>query len=143
LVVHWQKQKHQIHWIKYFIIWISKIVWNWSIKNELCDANIELAYSYNKIFNPVNLVFLFLSMHDQFFAKQLMKIFNTSISNYLKKHILKFFRQNNYTKKAKILYFFNLVYILSLVALAYDKIMWFIYHWPAICHARRRHLQIE
>ena len=32
------------------------------IKNELFDANIELAYLYNKIFNPVNLVFLFLSM---------------------------------------------------------------------------------
>jgi hypothetical protein len=21
---YWQKQKHQIHWIKYFIIWVSK-----------------------------------------------------------------------------------------------------------------------
>jgi Zn-dependent protease with chaperone function len=38
------------------------IVWNWSIKNVLFDANIELAYLYNNIFNPVNLVFLFLSM---------------------------------------------------------------------------------
>jgi hypothetical protein len=28
---------------------------------------------------------------------------------------LKFFRQNNYTEKAKILYFLNLVYLLSLV----------------------------
>jgi hypothetical protein len=23
-ILHWQKQKHQIHWIKYFIIWVSK-----------------------------------------------------------------------------------------------------------------------
>ena len=22
--LYWQKQKHQIHWIKYFIIWVSK-----------------------------------------------------------------------------------------------------------------------
>ena len=27
-------------------------------KNLLFDANIELAYPYNKIFNPVNFVFL-------------------------------------------------------------------------------------
>jgi hypothetical protein len=27
-----------------------------------CPTNIEFAYPYNKIFNPVNLVFLFLSM---------------------------------------------------------------------------------
>jgi hypothetical protein len=30
---------------------------------------------------------------------------------------LKFFRKNNYTEKAKILYFLNLVYFLSLVGL--------------------------
>ena len=37
-------------------------------------------------------------------------IFNTSISNYLeKKHLFKFFRQSNYTEKAKILYFLNLL----------------------------------
>jgi hypothetical protein len=42
----------------------------------------------------------------------------TLISKYLKKkHLLKFFRQNNYTEKAKILYFVNLVYFLSLVDL--------------------------
>jgi hypothetical protein len=35
----------------------------------------------------------------------------------MKKHLLKFFRQNNYTEKAKILYFLNLVYFLSLVGL--------------------------
>ena len=34
-----------------------------------------------------------------------------------KKHLLKFFRQNNYTEKAKILYFLNMVYFLSLVGL--------------------------
>ena len=45
-------------------------------------------------------------------------IFNISISNYLeKKHLLKFVRQNNHTEKAKILYFLNLVYFLSLVGL--------------------------
>jgi hypothetical protein len=37
---------------------------------------------------------------------------------------LKFFRQNNYTEKAKNLYFLNLVYFL--IWLAYDKIMCFI-----------------
>ena len=27
-ILQWQKQKHQIHWIKYFIIWVSKLnVW--------------------------------------------------------------------------------------------------------------------
>ena len=37
-------------------------------------------------------------------------IFNTSISNYSeKKHLFKFFRQSNYTEKAKILYFLNLL----------------------------------
>ena len=53
------------------------------IKNELFDANIELAYLYNKIFNPVNLVFLFLSMqyirlttYCHIFVKQLMTDFN-------------------------------------------------------------------
>ena len=35
----------------------------------------------------------------------------------LKKTSLKFFRQNNYTEKANILYFLNLVYFLSLVGL--------------------------
>ena len=37
-------------------------------------------------------------------------IFNSSISNYLeKKNLFKFFKQNNYTEKAKILYFLNLL----------------------------------
>jgi len=35
----------------------------------------------------------------------------------LKKHPLKIFRQNNYTEKAKILYFLNMVYFLSVVGL--------------------------
>jgi hypothetical protein len=65
-------------------------------------------------------------------------IFNTSISNYLKKRLLKFFRQNNYTEKAKILYFLNLVYFLSL---AYDKIMCFIDLWPTLCDVIGRHLE--
>jgi hypothetical protein len=34
-----------------------------------------------------------------------------------KKHLLKFFRQYNYTEKAKILFFLNPVYFLSLVGL--------------------------
>jgi hypothetical protein len=52
-------------------------------------------------------------------------IFNTSISNYLKKnHLLKFFRQNNYTEKAKILYFLNLVYFLSLVGLWQNHVLY-------------------
>jgi hypothetical protein len=52
-------------------------------------------------------------------------IFNTSISNYLKKkHLLKFFRQNNYTEKAKILYFLNLVYFVSLVGLWQNHVIY-------------------
>jgi hypothetical protein len=83
-ILHWQKQKHQIHWIKYLIIWVSKF--------NVC-------------------------------IKQL--IFNTSISHYLKKkHLLKFFRQNNYTEKAKILYFLNLVYFLSLVGLWQNHVIY-------------------
>ena len=41
-----------------------------------------------------------------------------------KKHLLKFFRQNNYTKKAKILYFLNLVYFLSLVGLWQNHVIY-------------------
>jgi hypothetical protein len=49
-------------------------------QNELFDANIELAYPYNKIFNPVNLVFLFmqyirLTTYCHIFVKQLMTDF--------------------------------------------------------------------
>jgi hypothetical protein len=48
-----------------------------------CDgSNIELAYPYNKIFNPVNFLFLFLSMqyirlttYCHIFVKQLMTDF--------------------------------------------------------------------
>jgi hypothetical protein len=39
---------------------------------------------------------------------------------------LKFFRQNNYTEKAKILYFLNLVYFLSLVGLWQNH----MFYWP-------------
>jgi hypothetical protein len=42
IILHWQKQKHQIHWIKYFIIWVSKfnacikwLIFNTSISNYL------------------------------------------------------------------------------------------------------------
>jgi hypothetical protein len=44
----------------------------------------------------------------------------------LPKNILKFFRQNNYTEKAKILYFLNLVYFLSLVSLWQNHVL----YWP-------------
>jgi hypothetical protein len=37
---------------------------------------------------------------------------------------LKFFRQNNYTEKAKILYFLNLVYFLSLVGLWQNHVIY-------------------
>ena len=49
------------------------------------DANIKLAYPYNKVFNPVNLVFLLLSIQSisirlttscHIFVKQLMTDFN-------------------------------------------------------------------
>jgi hypothetical protein len=39
---------------------------------------------------------------------------------------LKFFRQNNYAEKAKILYFLNLVYFLSLVGLWQNHVL----YWP-------------
>jgi hypothetical protein len=39
---------------------------------------------------------------------------------------LKFFRQNNYTEKAKILYFLNLVYFLSLLGLWQNHVL----YWP-------------
>jgi hypothetical protein len=39
---------------------------------------------------------------------------------------LKFFRQNNYTEKAEILYFLNLVYFLSLVGLWQNHVL----YWP-------------
>ena len=38
---------------------------------------------------------------------------HTSISNYLEKHLFKFFRENMYTEKAKILFFLNLVDFLN------------------------------
>ena len=37
---------------------------------------------------------------------------------------MKFFRQNNYTEKAKILYFLNLVYFLSLVGLWQNHVIY-------------------
>ena len=43
-----------------------------------------------------------------------------------KKHLLKFFRQNNYTEKAKILYFLNMVYFLSLVGLWYNHVIYLL-----------------
>jgi hypothetical protein len=43
-----------------------------------------------------------------------------------KKKNLKFFRQNNYTEKAKILYSLNLVYFLSLVGLWQNHEL----YWP-------------
>jgi hypothetical protein len=81
---------------------------------------IELAYPYNKIFNPVNLVILFLSMqyirlttYYHIFVRQLMtdfclfqclhQIINFEYFNFKllkKKHLLKFFRQNNITQKS-------------------------------------------
>ena len=42
---------------------------------------------------------------------------------------MKFFRQNNYTEKAKILYFLNLVYFLSLVGLSQTHVL----YWPLTC----------
>ena len=42
------------------------------------------------------------------------------------KHLLKFFRQNNYTEKAKILYFLNMVYFLSLVGLWYNHVIYLL-----------------
>jgi hypothetical protein len=39
---------------------------------------------------------------------------------------LKFFRQNNYTEKAKILYFFNPIYFLNLVGLWQNHVI----YWP-------------
>jgi hypothetical protein len=80
-ILHWQKQKHQIHWIKYLVIWVSKF--NVCIK---------------------------------------WLIFNTSISNYLKKNLLKL--QNNYTERANILYFLNLVYFLSLIGLLQNHVIY-------------------
>ena len=54
-------------------------------------------------------------------------IFNTSISNYLKKkHLLKFFRQINYTEQAKILDFLSLVYFLGLAGLWQHHVL----YWP-------------
>ena len=54
-----------------------------STKNLLFDANIKLTYPYNKVFNPVNLVFLFLSIqfirlttYCHICVKQLMADFN-------------------------------------------------------------------
>jgi hypothetical protein len=71
---------------------------------------------YNKVFNPVNLVFLLLLIQSirlttfcHIFVKQLMTDF-----------------KNNYTEKAKILYFLNLIYFLSLVGLWQNHVL----YWP-------------
>jgi hypothetical protein len=50
------------------------------------------------------------------------KYFNFKL--FKKKHFLKFFRQNNYTGKAEILYFLNLVYFLSLVGLWQNHVIY-------------------
>ena len=48
-ILHWQKQKHQIHWIKYFIIWVSKLnvciewlIFNTSISNYVKKTSFEI-----------------------------------------------------------------------------------------------------
>jgi hypothetical protein len=54
--------------------------------SELFDANIKLACPYNQVFNPMNLVFLLLSIQSirlttfcHIFVKQLMTDFTSAI----------------------------------------------------------------
>jgi Na+/glutamate symporter len=57
---------------------------------------------------------------------QMALIFNTSISNYLKKFFFEIVQTNQLHWKAKILYFLNLVYFLSLVDLWQNHVL----YWP-------------
>jgi hypothetical protein len=68
-ILHWQKQKHQIHWIKYLIIWVSKLngcikylIFNTSISNYLRKYLLEFFRQNNytekaKILYFLNLVY--------------------------------------------------------------------------------------
>jgi hypothetical protein len=60
------------------------------------------------------------------YLHQIINFWYFNFKLFKKKHPLKFFRQNNYTEKAKILYFLNFVYFLSLVGLWQNHVL----YWP-------------
>jgi hypothetical protein len=96
------------------------------------------ARSCNKVKHETNDVILYIhSVHKHWwntFQRQNYKMrlkqrsLNWINSMQVKKHLLKFFRQINYTEKAKILYFLNLVYFLSLVDLWQNH----VFNWTLI-----------